>query len=985
MKYIDRISLFLALSILAGCVTQKKKEDVGAIGKIYHNTTARYNGYYNADLLLQESILELENQTRDNYSKLLPIYKYVEAPNPKAVAEKLNKAMEKMAVVVNMHRVSHWTDDCYLLFGKAQFLKQDYEAAEKTFQFMVAEFHPAEVAKREAKMQSAKKRKQAARRGEAPAGSDEVKSLSRKEREKLAKQERKQREKERKAYNRAVKKARKKGSPPPPRPGSKTKEEKPDKSTEEVAVTPDTLETQSTRPAPGSIRLGSVQPVVPEGKPEKYILKHRPAYQEAVLWLARTYIERENYAQAERLLKQLETSSATYDDVRREAALAKAHMYIRQKQYEQAIPALEYAISIQKDNQLKARLSFILGQLNQMLGRSAQAYAAFDQVLKFRPPYEMEFSARMNLATAGVNSDEESIAQLESMLKEEKNKEFRDQIYFSLAQIEQKRGNKEAVKDYLRKSLDANSGNQSQRAEAYLMLANLYFDDQDFVKAKLYYDSTLQVLPVTDERYFQVSSMAANLDGIAQNLMIIAEQDSLLRIARMSDEEKRELAARIKKEQNEQRLRELRQKAIEQNQAQQGRSPARNFGNSNFWAYNDKQLKQGLKDFQKRWGTRVLEDDWRRSSRQAFAAQDESFSGESYRTSSITDEEIQEILRDVPKNDKEITISHRQIESALFTLGTLYRDRLQNHRKAIETFLELLNRYPQTQYILDAMYYLHLCYKDLGDEANAQYYYDKIVNGYPETRYAKMLKDPNYADAANEEANKLTKYYDQTYAAFASRRYQEAYERVSKAGELFGATNSLQPRFALLGAMCLGNLKGRDAYVEALKDLIAKYPESPEATRAREILRLLGEQIATGPGQQRDLPTQAGQVGAFKPNDDQLHYVIVIFHQDVSLNDAKVAVSDFNQKFYSLKRLRMNNIYLDDGERKIPLVAIRSFRDKKEAMDYYDTVQKNLNQFLDPSQFTYEVFPITQDNYRELLKSKAVDDYRSFFHQNYLN
>lgn len=983
------------LLVASGCVTQKSKEDRGVIGKAYQNTTARYNGYYNAGLLLDESTLELEKQFQDNYSHLLPIYKYVEADNPKAVAKDIDKAIEKVSVVVNLHRVSQWTDDCYLLLGQAQFLKQEYESAEETFEFMTAEFHPNAVAERAAKAKAKKNRKKAIKKGNSPrsasasastGGDDEVK-LTKKEREKLAKQKKKERDKERKQHNREVNKARKNGTKPPPRKKPGTTQPEPEK---EITAAEKALpEDNNAPPVPGSIRLGDLQQRMPEGDPEKYIIKHRPSYQEGILWLARTYIERENWTNAERLLKQLETSAATYDDVRREAAKAKAHFYIRQKKYDQAVGPLETAIALTKDHYIKARLSFILGQIHQLAHRSQEAYAAFEQVLENHPLYEMEFSARMNLATAGVNSGEESIKQLGRMLKEEKNKEFQDQIYFALAEIALAKGDKKEGIKNLELSLRNSSRNMSQKAEAYLLLADLYFEDQLFVKAKLYYDSTLLVMPITDERYGRANRTASNLEGIAKNLQIIALQDSLLRISKMTGEERREAALKIKRDQDEKKLADLKKNAAKQNATGKG-GTAPGFGNnpggnkSNFWAYDDRDVKQGLREFRRKWGTRGLEDDWRRSNRQSISELSEALASENEAPAALTDEEVKEILKDVPTSDIEINAANKQIEAALIALGALYRDRLQNYPKAIESLNELLNRNPTTQYQLDALYYLYLSYNDMGDATNAQLYFDKIVNGYPETRYAKILKDPNYLKSFMDQEMKLTRYYDETYAAFEGRQYQEAYDRISKVGEKFGSTNKLQPRFALLSAMCTGNIQGKDTYVEALKEVIAKYPQEPEAARAKEILRLLGEKVGSGPGQQRDLPTEEGQVGAYKIFDDKLHYVIIVFHEDISLNDAKIAVADYNSKYHKLQKLRMNNIYLGTGDDKLPIIAIRRFRDKNEAMDYYNTVQKNKRDFLDEAKFHYELLPIAQDNYRELLKSKTVDEYSVFFELNYL-
>ncbi len=986
-KFNTSLILIAAFLIASGCVTQKKKEDVGAVGKAYHNMTARYNGYYNADVLLYESTLELDAQVQDNYNKILPIYKYVEADNPKAVADRIDKAIKKVSVVVNLHRVSHWTDDCYLLMGQAQYLKQDYEAAEETLEFLMAEFNPKEMEKKAAKSNAYKKRKKALKKGELSKDDGVDKSqLSKKERQKLAKLKRKAREKERKQKIKEAKKRRKnkgkKKSPPRKKPKEEEKQDKVVEADEEVD---DLLSDPSVRPAPGSITLGNLGNDVVESDPENYFMKHRPAYQEGVLWLARTYIERQNFSNAERLLNQLERSPSTFDDVRRDAAVAKACYFLKQKKYDQAVEPLETAISISNDRQLKARMSFILGQIHQQAKRGQAAYAAFEQVLKNSPPYEMEFTARLNLALAGVNSEEESVRQLERMLKEEKNKEFQDQIYYALAEIALEKGDRKKAIENLELSLQNSSRNISQKAESYLLLADLYFEDQNFVDAKLYFDSTLLVMTNADERYGRVSAMAANLKDIAENIQIIARTDSLLNISRMTDSERRELAEKIYKQREEERLKKLREKATagaNSPNVPKGLQPADAKNKSKFWAYDEKEVKRGEREFQRKWGSRELSDNWRRSNQQSIGGGEETFADNSVK--GITEEDINEILKDVPDTPDEIAAANRQIEAAYFALGGLYRDRIQNYRKAIESLNTLLERYPETQYQLDALYYLYLSYKDLGDIANTQLYYDKIVNGYPNTNYARILIDPEYLSRVMAKENTLTDYYNETYGLFQSRQFQLAYERISKVGEKFGATNKLQPRFALLSAMCVGNMEGKDEYIESLKEVIAKYPEAPEASRAREIMRLLGENVASGPGQQRDLPKGQGQVGDYKVADDQLHYVIVVFKNDVSLNDAKIAITDYNNKYHSLQKLRMNNIFLGDGDTRYPLIAIRRYKDKAEAMDYYRTVQKNEKDFLDKKKFDFYVLPIGQDNYRELLKSKNLDDYRTFFELNYL-
>ena len=77
------------------------------------------------------SFLTLEEQHEDNYNKLLPMYEYIATDNHEAVASDLDEAIKKVSVVVNLHRESNWTDDSYLIVGKAQFLKKDYEISRR--------------------------------------------------------------------------------------------------------------------------------------------------------------------------------------------------------------------------------------------------------------------------------------------------------------------------------------------------------------------------------------------------------------------------------------------------------------------------------------------------------------------------------------------------------------------------------------------------------------------------------------------------------------------------------------------------------------------------------------------------------------------------------------------------------------------------------------------------------------------------------------
>lgn len=885
MRTITRLSLLVLVLALSACATKKRKGDLSLMGKMYHNTTAKYNGYFNANELLEASFLNLESQHTDNYNKLLPMYPYIEAENPQSVAPDLDKAIEKVTVVVNLHRQSHWTDDCYLLVGQSQFLKQDYEAAEKTFRYLMAEYNPEIIARAKAsKKKSSKKKK-------------------------------------------------------------------------EKEVDPD---------------------------PDSYFLKHRPVYQEARLWLAKALIERDNYDSAFRELSQLDKDTKTFDDVRRELAGVQAYYYIKRKDYTQALVYLNKAIDKGNDRQTKARFTYITAQIYQQQGQAGKAYEKFERCLKYNPGYDMAFSCKLNMAQSsylnGTDTPQQAIAKLEKMLKDRKNEDYKDQIYYALAQIALASNDKEDAISYLELSLRYNRANRAQKAESYLTLGNLYFEGENFVKAKNYFDSTLQLLPPLDERYDGVRKLNENLSDIAKNLEIIALQDSLLRISGMSDLEKQELALKIKKEQDAAALAKLNGSNPNQLKGRKIGGPALQ-KESSFFAYDDKDRDRGIKRFQDKWGSRQLEDDWRRSNRNQGLSFDNSNVAEAQEELILTEDEIAELLGEVPTSDQDKTAANLKIQEAMYALGTLYRERLERNDKAAEILETLNTRYPGSNYELDSWYLLYLIYDEMNNSAKKQIYYDKITSKYPTSTYAQILQDPNYVKTLASEESKLNDYYDQAYAAFTKGDYQNAYQQSVSAVTKFGANNALQPRFALLSAMCTGNIQGKDEYVKALTEVVAKYPDTPEQLRAKEMLRLLNGGSAQLPGGQT---VDVGGDIEFKLEDDKLHYVIIAFNEDISLNDMKNKVSDFNQKYHKLDKLRISNVYLGTTPQdRLPIIVVRRFKDKTEAMKYFDGTQKNSADFID-SGTNYDIMAITQGNYREVLKARSMGNYKAFFDANYL-
>jgi len=288
-----------------------------------------------------------------------------------------------------------------------------------------------------------------------------------------------------------------------------------------------------------------------------------------------------------------------------------------------------------------------------------------------------------------------------------------------------------------------------------------------------------------------------------------------------------------------------------------------------------------------------------------------------------------------------------------------------------------LDRFPDSELELDSWYLMYLNYLELRESSRAEAIKDRIISKYPNTTYAKVLQNPNYAKELLEQESEIHRFYERAYAQFENGAPQEAHRMCLQAANTYDAKHPLQPKFALLDALVVGRMEGKTAYKQALQEVSTGYPESDEAKQAREMLRLLGGAVASLPGGQEIDMSQ------FRPEKEAVHYVLVALKPDVNINVVTRVVNDFHNEFFKQARLRTANIYLGpDPKSRQPILVIRRFQNEAEAIDYYQTCMKNKDKYIGGSDF--DVLPITQNNYRQVLRNKTVDGYKEFFQQMYL-
>jgi len=184
--------------------------------------------------------------------------------------------------------------------------------------------------------------------------------------------------------------------------------------------------------------------------------------------------------------------------------------------------------------------------------------------------------------------------------------------------------------------------------------------------------------------------------------------------------------------------------------------------------------------------------------------------------------------------------------------------------------------------------------------------------------------------------------------------------------------------------MAFGNIEGKQRYIKELDNVVKRYKGTDEAIRATEILRFLrGDAMAF------DEILYEEEFQKFEVEDDISHYVfVVVYDQNKALQKIKINISDYNKKYHKSSKLNISNIVLN-ADSKSNVILVRPFKNKKEAMAYYDTVKKNQDKFItykgDGEEIiSYELMTATTRNYRELIKQRSIVSYREFFEKHYV-
>ena len=720
-------------------------------------------------------------------------------------------------------------------------------------------------------------------------------------------------------------------------------------------------------------------------------------------WLARTYMAMGNMPKANSALLKVVGERDASDELRADAFLVQADFYLTQENFEEAISSIEKAIPLIRKKRDRARPLFVLAQLKQRYGRNQQAIELFDQVVKLRTPYEMEFQARMQQALAfdrRGGGSEEIRELLFDMLDDDKNEAYRDQVYYALAQIELEELNREEGMDYLRDALSEDSGNRRPRMKCFLSLADLHLEDRDYELAQAYYDSTLANMDEDHPRYDEVRNNARSLTELVEQLMVVLRNDSLRALCDLDEGERyarlEEIIDDLRRaqEEAEAEAERLAEEALEASLNGPGSTTA-------FWPYNPRLRTAGQSFFIDRWGDRLLEDDWRRSRKMASGfgtIEDvaEEMSGGDLMSLGGALPTPEELMEGLPCSDEQRMAADVETATAVYQSGVIYKEKLEDEDNAIEAWMDLIDRYEESAEHPLAHYQLYRTYLFLEETenyanpfcgtCNSQYWADQISLRYPDSEWAQLVEDPDFVDFEEQRRlDELAAYEALVIRYYAQKDYEDIITEINTTLDTV-PDHTQSCRYRFLRAQCIGWLDGRvrsrENYIEALKEVVAQCDSSEQALAAQEILSGLGAGNESKGKEKPDIVPSMPDMGNFTDKPVLEHYfAVVIPVSQGGAEKAKAALSDFNRQYFASLELKVTSNLLD---RENQLVLVKQFVRKDRAMDYFKVLTGNRESMIEFNTSGYKMFVLHTENYVELFKGKDVDGYLRFFDQYYL-
>lgn len=663
--------------------------------------------------------------------------------------------------------------------------------------------------------------------------------------------------------------------------------------------------------------------------------------------------------------------------LKEEYYITLAHLNILKEKYRDACEPLEAAIDITKNNKNKARYEFVLAQLYQKQNDGKKATLFYNSVVKSPASYEMRFYAKIYKTLASNESNNVLREDLFKMLKDAKNNEYLDQIYFVLAEIDLKEDKREDAYKNLTASARYSINNNTQKAKTYLKLADLHFEDKLYIKSQKYYDSCITVLPKENENYDFVANKAKSLSVLVENYETYIYEDSVQRIVALPEKEREKELKRVLKvikEQEKQRKIEEQARLLAIQERLNSSATVNSGTGSKWYFYNQRLIGDGFNDFRALWGSRKLEDNWRRSIKNSSTEFEEiALDSIENEVESLTVDILREGL---PLDEDMLSISNLKLVEALYNLGMIYNNQLQEENEAVDYFTKIIERKGENEKKLPAAYQLYLINKK-SQSSESKKYEKYILDNYPDSDISKVISDPNYFRNKEKLARKDLDDYE---AIFRNYQYKKYIKVITACNEVISSNkeNKYLEKYYLLKANAISKsgVGGKEAVIKVLRELVILSPDSEEGKQAAIYLTSLND-FGDSKSENETLPI-------YKLNLSEKHYfVIVVPAKDVErINDLKIKISNFNSSYFGNENLTITNTILGtDGGQILLIKSTVNFDKMKVYRDAFKSIPAR--SLLDSIASEFETLIISKSNFSLLMENKDISEYTKFYSSNF--
>ena len=756
----------------------------------------------------------------------------------------------------------------------------------------------------------------------------------------------------------------------------------------------------------------------------QYIIRHfywlTETVQESRIWSAKCYTELGWMHEAENMISKIDLTSIEGSLKKPYYELMTAY-YIKKDDMAKAADNLQKALKERYNKAQKARMQFLLAQLYRNAGDNIKAYEEYRKVININPPYRTLFNAQIAQTEVMPLSQHEKIEKkLNRMLRDPRNEDYLDQVHYALGNLAlHKKDTVLAMKEY-QKAIDESTRGGIEKALPALRLGDVAFEREEYLVAQPAYSTAISIIDEKHKEHKRISHLSDVLDNLAIHAETVHLQDSLLTLAALPEKLQIEAIQKIidniiaEEKEEAERLAREEYEANKDNFARPDMGPSQptiNNGDNSWYFYNKLALSNGRTEFQRKWGSRKPEDDWRRRNKTAsfgnsFDDFDSAYSGEENADEDFTNDSINSsdsatdslmsdpknpayYLSQLPLTPESKIISQDLIEEATFNMGNIFNQQLDNLPLAIKTMLDIERRNPTSGRLLDVYYEVFLMYMRMGQETMANLYRDKLIAQFADSPYATALKDPEYVGNLRNMQKNQDKLYEETYDAYLKGDTKTVHNNYAFVKENWPLSD-LMAKFLFLDALSFVADGNKEEFKKAIDRLTAVYPESDVAPLANEIMKGInqGRDIAMGgmppkgmlwetslisPAFAEGDSTQAG--GEFTISSNTPHLMVLAYHTDsIQSNELLFEIAKYNFTNYLVKDFDLETMVFDD----LSMLIIKGF-------DNFDELSKYRLRMSLPYGYKLSTLitpiMISDDNFRLLLQGRSFEDYFEFVRQ----